>query len=168
MTAKEEAVMECAHRLIIGRVVARAHQTGERNGDPLCALIERPLVQHRKERIQDGRIRLEHLIETDEHGLGTLHTLAVLGVDVEALVGKLTRYTKLSVNVRHPDGAIGHLSALQRTPDVIVREVRITHELVLNGSLAHAILALDYDRSLFAHALDERVDLLVRKHRCLL
>ena len=64
--AEEEAVEDRVQRLVPGHLVRGGEDADERALDHLAPARELALVEQREQRIQDGAVRLEHLVEKDD------------------------------------------------------------------------------------------------------
>jgi hypothetical protein len=92
--AQEEAVEDRLEALVGGHLVRRAEHAQERHVDHGAAVVELPLVEEREQRVEDGAVRLEDLVEEDDLGLGH-HALGAAAVGALAEGGDVDRPEEL-------------------------------------------------------------------------
>ena len=68
MPPDQEAVVQRVELLGLGQLVGRGDEREQRHLQARVAVVKEPLVEQRQQRIEDGRIRLEDLV--DEGDLG--------------------------------------------------------------------------------------------------
>jgi hypothetical protein len=101
--AQEEAVEERGQVVVVGHLVGGAEQRDERHRGDVGAVGEAPLVQDAEERVQDGRVGLEDLVEEDDLGLGQ-HALGAARV---AALAKL-------LDIDGPKSSLGSVKRVRR------------------------------------------------------
>ncbi len=66
----QEAVIERGQFFFLGQFVAGAEQSEQRHLDDFLAVVKKPLVDQRQDRIQDRRVGFEDFIEKGDMGFG--------------------------------------------------------------------------------------------------